>query len=152
MGDTERGKDRKDIHGSHGHVRMVGLGVVMKNWLGYAKKRPCSNCPFRKDVHPFLATARMEGLMEAAELPFATFHCHKTLDYDHCDGEDDSPFAGRYASRCAGFMTLQHQISPEGFAPFAPDGFVPSTDVVYESPEAAVAAHRKANGEDDDNQ
>lgn len=40
---------------------------------------PCDNCPFRKDVEPFLRRQRVVDIFNAALTKGQTFVCHKTL-------------------------------------------------------------------------
>lgn len=65
-----------------------------------ATARPCANCPFRRDVWPFLRAARVREIYEAAKQRGEHFVCHKTVDYAVVDGLD----LGRLA--CAGFLIL----------------------------------------------
>lgn len=66
-------------------------------------KKPCKDCPFRNDIHPFLSRERAEEI--ASSLERHTFPCHKTVDYSH----DDDEGAGRVHSNsqhCAGAMIM----------------------------------------------
>lgn len=46
-------------------------------------KKPCSNCPFRKDGNGIgLSEGRLSGTLEGISSgEHGTFHCHKTIDY-----------------------------------------------------------------------
>jgi hypothetical protein len=50
--------------------------------------RPCGNCPFRTDMHPFLEAARVREILGDPDakgkrsFPATAFICHKTIDYD----------------------------------------------------------------------
>lgn len=53
--------------------------------------RPCCDCPFRKDVRPYLSDARAQEIAKALERQ--TFACHKTAHgkgsrkrREHCAG------------------------------------------------------------------
>lgn len=64
-------------------------------------KRPCANCPFRKECGKSfrLGTERLEEIFEAV-----SFQCHKTVDYEH----EDDPIRkqGNKPQQCAGLMSL----------------------------------------------
>jgi len=87
-------------------------------------KKPCAQCPFRRDVKPFLRPERGEELAYSAENIYNVFHCHKTLE--SCD---DKNFASQSSKICAGFLTLQHNENGKTF--YDNDGFDPSP-LVYE--------------------
>lgn len=91
-------------------------------------KKPCAQCPYRTDVKPFLHPARGEELAYAAENPYSTFICHKTLEHDD---EYDGSFAGESSKICAGFLTLQHNMNGETM--YDDDGFKPSEGVYQDS-------------------
>ncbi|HGW3237511.1 TPA: hypothetical protein ACNKCC_005820, partial [Klebsiella pneumoniae] len=43
-------------------------------------KKPCANCPFRKEGAIELAPGRLEGIInDIVENDMTTFHCHKTV-------------------------------------------------------------------------
>ncbi len=96
-------------------------------------KKPCIHCPYRRDVEPFLTPERGEELAYAAENPYNTFHCHKTLESD-----DEGTFVGNSSKICAGFLTLQHNILGETL--YDNDGFEPNGNV-YEDSFEMVAAY-----------
>lgn len=54
-------------------------------------KRPCDNCPFRKEggirLHPGRAREIARGQIDN---PGMTFPCHKTVDYEAEDANDDN--------------------------------------------------------------
>ncbi|MGX4925847.1 hypothetical protein ACUYF2_24335 (plasmid) [Escherichia coli] len=68
-------------------------------------KKPCANCPFRKEGAIELAPGRLEGIInDIVENDMTTFHCHKTV-HSKSGGEWDEE--GNYApsgqeSMCAG--------------------------------------------------
>jgi hypothetical protein len=67
-------------------------------------KRPCSNCPFRKDK------GRLFGLDRSRLIEITNglaFQCHKTVDYDKFD--DPEGRQGDKPQQCAGLMTLLHR-------------------------------------------
>lgn len=58
-------------------------------------KSPCSNCPFRKDINPYLNKARVRDLEKSLISKQESFVCHKTShklgapkdkDENHCAG------------------------------------------------------------------
>jgi len=74
-------------------------------------KRPCSNCPFRTDIQPYLRRSRTEeigyGLLNDAD-----FACHKTL-VDEYESEGDGQRVGKDTQACAGSMiVLEKMESP----------------------------------------
>lgn len=77
-------------------------GVKMSCFI----KKPCAQCPYRKDVKPFLHPARGEELAYAAENPYNTFYCHKTLEEGDDDNDGES-IIGRTSKICAGFLSLR---------------------------------------------
>ena len=103
-------------------------------------KKPCQHCPFRKDVVPFLTPERGEELAYAAQNPWNTFHCHKTLEAD--DSEDGNLLATESSKHCAGFLTL---MAAELGEEEAPDGFEPSYEMVYSEAWEMAGAYEEAN-------
>ena len=74
--------------------------------------RPCDNCPFRNDRHPFgLRPDRVREILGGgrgrAHWPCASFPCHKTVDYGA--GDDDSDVIPATAQQCAGVMIILHR-------------------------------------------
>lgn len=59
--------------------------------MKFERKKPCSNCPFRKDKPFPLSVARAREITDGLIKQQATFTCHKTLDLaereqQHCAG------------------------------------------------------------------
>ena len=78
-------------------------------------KVPCKDCPFRSDVTPFLHPERAEEIAYTSQNPYASFTCHKTLEFD----EDGDSWAGEESLECAGRLSLMANDGydvPEGFA------------------------------------
>jgi len=101
--------------------------------MEYYTKKPCKDCPFRKDVKPFLTAEFGEELAYSAQNPFNSFPCHKTTVEDE-DSEDGEMMVTSDSKECAGFITLQIN---EGMD--CPEGFTPSEKVysdVYEMADA----------------
>jgi hypothetical protein len=60
-------------------------------------KKPCDNCPFRKDIEKgWLGSERMVEILEAD-----SFVCHKTT------GKDAEKKDNRHRKQCAGFMLIK---------------------------------------------
>lgn len=66
-----------------------------------AVSRPCAQCPFRRDVVPFLRLGRVREIVDRARRHGEHFVCHETVDYSKPTQTLDP---GRRA--CAGFMIL----------------------------------------------
>lgn len=83
-------------------------------------KQPCKHCPYRYDVKPFLRAERGAELAHHASNPYNSFSCHKTTEEDE-DSEDGEMMVTENSLECAGFMSMQHNITgcslPEGFEP-----------------------------------
>ncbi len=97
-------------------------------------KKPCTHCPYRRDVKPYLTPERGAELAYAAENRYNLFHCHKTLEHDE---EADENYAGANSKVCAGFLSLQHNINGKTF--YDNDGFKPSANVYEDSYEMEQA-------------
>jgi hypothetical protein len=76
-------------------------------------KGPCENCPFRRDVKPFLTALRGMQLAALTRHPDGIFHCHKTCDYSDAD-ETGQPSTAN-ATLCKGFAILRAQESGNRF-------------------------------------
>jgi hypothetical protein len=64
-------------------------------------KKPCSNCPFRKDVHPYLSRARVEEMRKQLHIQDQqTFTCHKTVDYSKARPDQSN------GAICSGYANL----------------------------------------------
>ena len=67
-----------------------------KGVKSFGLKRPCSNCPFRKDLEKnrgWLGEARAAGIAKDSFFYLYDFPCHKTTssddEYDYWDDEDE---------------------------------------------------------------
>lgn len=91
-----------------------------KGVKSFGLKRPCSNCPFRKDLEKnrgWLGEARAAGIAKDSFFYLYDFPCHKTTssddEYDYWDDEDecDHHHTGRKAGpneiQCAGVSIMQ---------------------------------------------
>jgi hypothetical protein len=56
--------------------------------MKYDLVRPCSNCPFRSDIKPFLRRGRGEEIADVLRRG-GTFACHKTVDHSDDESDDD---------------------------------------------------------------
>jgi len=76
--------------------------------------RPCAQCPFRRDVAPFLTVGRVVELEDALVRQQQTFACHKTVDYDNESDEHDEDGEPIDFSddeqHCAGAMILLEKL------------------------------------------
>ena len=79
-------------------LRLRGAAASGGAAVNFELRRPCSQCPFRRDVPGFLHPARAEEIADAL-LGDQTFACHKTVDYDEDDGEGQVTSASQH---CAG--------------------------------------------------
>lgn len=105
-------------------------------------KKPCQHCPFRRDVKPFLRTARAEEIAYAATNPYNSFPCHKTTEAD----EDGSEMLETENSKqCAGFLTLM--ANEHGSTPYDSDGFEPDFEGCYNEVYEMIDTYAEANGE-----
>lgn len=65
---------------------------------------PCKNCPFRKDVEPFLSKERAQEILRQLELG-ESFSCHETVDYSdpiEIDEDGNERNWGGNRRQCAG--------------------------------------------------
>jgi hypothetical protein len=65
----------------------------------YGLTTPCSNCPFRTDIPPFLRPGRVAEIRRG--LVRGEFPCHKTVEHNG-DGEPDTS----RSVHCAGALIL----------------------------------------------
>jgi hypothetical protein len=73
----------------------------------FAIKRPCDNCPFRKDVHFYLRPGRWREIVDSL-LHDQTFVCHKTIDYG--EWEEEGEFVpDNHNLHCAGALIMLHR-------------------------------------------
>lgn len=64
-------------------------------------KRPCKDCPFRTDIHPYLNADRVREITDALMTGNSTFACHETTEYNEEEGDMAST---KDSSHCAGAM------------------------------------------------
>lgn len=81
-------------------TKRTGAGVQ------FDLKRPCKDCPFRRDVPGYLRPGRMEEIL--ASLDRGTFPCHKTT------GADGRPEFAEH-SVCAGSLVFLQKSGTDSF-------------------------------------
>lgn len=69
----------------------------------YSMTTPCSNCPFRNDVKPYIREDRVREIEDS--LARGEFPCHKTTEPDE-DDEDGGRRATDDSIHCAGALIL----------------------------------------------
>jgi hypothetical protein len=70
-------------------------------------KTPCSNCPFRTDVKPYLTKGRAKEICQGLVERQGTFSCHKTTEHD----EDGDTRETKDSQHCAGAMILLEKMN-----------------------------------------
>lgn len=68
--------------------------------------RPCTNCPFRTDVEPFIRLERIQGIVQSL-LRDSTFACHKTA-HGEWDDELEVYTPTHEEQHCAGALIFLH--------------------------------------------
>ncbi len=69
--------------------------------MTYDLTSPCGNCPFRRDVRPFLSTERAEQIAHTD----GEFACHKTTE----STDDGDRRATPKSKHCAGFLIMREK-------------------------------------------
>lgn len=106
--------------------------------------RPCANCPFRKDVRPFLRTERAREV--ATSMPRnLVFHCHKTTD-ETGDGTHKMCAGAVILARKQGLLYHNQMARIVERLGANLDDVQEGSTPVYDTPEQMVAAYRKVNG------
>ena len=83
------------------------------SWMKYTMTDPCSNCPFRTDIEPFLRRERAREIADGLVRYQQTFQCHKTIDYSDVDDEGVGNDRTKNAQHCAGaLIMLEHMDKP----------------------------------------
>ena len=77
-------------------------------------KKPCSDCPFRTDsTVGWLGEKRAEEIIDALFKKDQTFSCHKTVDYENEDWDEETGeriYQNRaHEQHCAGAMILMEK-------------------------------------------
>lgn len=68
--------------------------------MSYELTSPCDNCPFRRDVKPYIRPSRVVEIARGLER--AEFPCHKTVNHEHRDESTEI--------HCAGALILLEKI------------------------------------------
>lgn len=116
-------------------------------------KRPCKDCPFRKDVVGYLKKGRAQEILDAILREDQTFTCHKTITGERIEDESGEPIAyapGVKDQHCAGALIMEKRYGwpnrmPRiaiSFGLFDPDA-LRDEEVVFES-ESAMVAHMES--------
>ena len=78
--------------------------------MRFKLRRPCGQCPFRNDRPGFLNAGRVGEITHAILKDNKTFSCHKTLDGEWAEDQDESAEAhyhpGPEEQMCAGALVL----------------------------------------------
>lgn len=71
-------------------------------------KKPCDNCPFRKEGGIRLEPRRAREIAQGQiDNPGFTFPCHKTVNYDDRDEDDDTHYVWQKQNQyCAGALNF----------------------------------------------
>ena len=80
-------------------------------------KKPCTNCPFRKDSRKrWLSKARAQDLVSTVILGDDSFTCHKTVNYEAWNKQDDDTEYQPNGEEqfCAGALHLEHKCNTGG--------------------------------------
>lgn len=78
----------------------------------FSLTKPCSQCPFRSDIEPFLTKDRAAEICRSLERK--SFNCHKTIDYSDEDIESDRREMGPDEIHCAGALILMEKADRRG--------------------------------------
>lgn len=89
--------------------------------MEFKLKRPCANCPYRKDCPPgWLTAARAAELAAEVILGDKTFACHKTVNYEswrESEEEAGEPLEYTYDGKeqfCAGALIMEKKCKKGG--------------------------------------
>lgn len=74
--------------------------------MSFNLKRPCTNCPFRTDIRPFLNPSRAAEICNAMLVADESFWCHKTIDY----GGESEGETTKKTQHCAGALILLEKL------------------------------------------
>lgn len=80
--------------------------------MKFTLKRPCNDCPFRREGGVRLYRARIREIVAGVTgNPGSSFPCHKTVQYDveEDDEQGELDAATRDASHCAGALIFAHK-------------------------------------------
>ena len=71
--------------------------------MNFNRIAPCGDCPFRSDIKFNLCPDRRKEIVKELVHNDKTFACHKTVDYDAWEAEDEYQPTGN-ESHCAGAL------------------------------------------------
>jgi hypothetical protein len=115
--------------------------------VNFDLKKPCSTCPFRHDVQPFLTLPRAKEILGEIIDEDKTFSCHKHNSFD----DDGDVRETKNSQHCAGALILLERANrPNQLMRIAERiGYydrrkIDMTAPVYSSKTAMLAAYRKA--------
>lgn len=118
----------------------------------FRMKTPCKDCPFRKDVRPYISVERVREIFAAIIERDNHFSCHKTVDYSQEDESGETVPKTGHSSVCAGAAILQDKCGRPsvmvrmGYALRSiPRDHFDMAAPVYDSPEEMLAAYEKEN-------
>lgn len=104
-------------------------------------RKPCKNCPFRKDVTPYLHPERGEEIAYSAQNRFNSFHCHTTTE--HADTDEGETIVTEKSKECAGFLTVMATELGEESVGY--EGFEPAYSIVYDGASEMAEAYDREN-------
>ena len=115
--------------------------------MKFGMKTPCTHCPFRTDVTPFLRPAWAREILSAIVDRDGTFPCHKTIGRD----EDGEYVRSDGEQHCAGASILLEKIErpnqlmriAERFGDYDRNALDMDAPV-YDTPRAMIAAYNRA--------
>lgn len=73
--------------------------------MNFDLKRPCAECPFRRDIPGYLTGARAREIANAV-LDGSTFPCHHTTETIETDDGESDCVATAESQHCAGALIL----------------------------------------------
>lgn len=120
--------------------------------MRFSLKSPCTQCPFRSDITPFITGERADEIVNAVLVEEKTFTCHKALNGEWNDstiGEGEECYSPSAKDiHCAGALVLiTRNGAPHRMLQLAERlGLYDPSDLnmaapVYESGSAMIEAH-----------
>jgi hypothetical protein len=85
--------------------REGGVAMAADTRKPFGIMSPCSTCPFRTDIVPFLRKERVREIERS--LVHVSFFCHKTTKYNDQDDDDEDVYHPKGGeAHCAGALIL----------------------------------------------
>lgn len=83
--------------------------------MNFDLRSPCTHCPFRSDIRPFLTKSRVREIIHQITAGQATFSCHKTVDYG-AENMDETRAEGPFPpsvneQHCAGALIMLERMN-----------------------------------------